>query len=741
MTTVTATARRYRTPVLVSLVVLVSVAAFALLSGRAVTSASLDPDNPDRAGAQALRRVLEQQGVDVVVVRSAAAFDQQAIDADTTVLVTSAGALGGSLAEQVRERSRPGTLVVAEPGPSVARALDTLEGTPSYIGNGLLAQCDDPLFAGLRIDGLQGTSYPSPQGCFPGDGGFLLAQPDRGLTLLGAPAILTNGAITDADNAAVALRLLGGHDRLVWYRPRPGGRRRRRSARRRRAGARLGRAGVVASRPGCAVGQVPPAATGTADREQDPQRLPPLVNLGRPAPGRGGAAAGRQLRGRIGPPGGGRRRGGGDLPLDPRRGRAGGASTVSSCPAASATRTASAPAPWRPRIRCCEVLLRGGRPAASPILGICNGCQVLVEAGLVPGIEPGAVEVALAANRVPGPARLLLRAGWAWRRSPRGRCAVRRRPGRLVPAAHGPRRGALHPRGPGVLRPAGATRATWPCATSAAWAGGAERQPQRLAARRGGPDQRRRQRAGHDAAPRAGGRSCAWCPRTCPTPGAGPAGPAAGRRGGSEAAGPGMLPAAPAGGAMLTGRSRCRPRRLPWRTTTMSQTTLLTSHKGVDLHAATAVRVMQRAPRGRRRACARLHRCELHTFWGEADGRRILDRLLEIGRFFNPNKHHYGHFETGRGRPPWLGDARRRARWRRPGPASCGAPTCDAGRRRRSSTTACWAAPAAGRRRGRGRRGLSRWARPVPCSPACSGAWCLRGDAARRRRVWPIAWR
>lgn len=37
-----------------------------------------------------------------------------------------------------------------------------------------------------------------------------------------------------------------------------------------------------------------------------------------------------------------------------------------------------------------------------PILGICNGCQVLVESGLVPGIEPGAVEVALAHNRFPG---------------------------------------------------------------------------------------------------------------------------------------------------------------------------------------------------------------------------------------------------------------------------------------------------------------------------------------------------
>ena len=37
-----------------------------------------------------------------------------------------------------------------------------------------------------------------------------------------------------------------------------------------------------------------------------------------------------------------------------------------------------------------------------PVLGICNGCQVLVEAGLVPGLQPGRVEVALAPNRQPG---------------------------------------------------------------------------------------------------------------------------------------------------------------------------------------------------------------------------------------------------------------------------------------------------------------------------------------------------
>jgi phosphoribosylformylglycinamidine synthase len=40
--------------------------------------------------------------------------------------------------------------------------------------------------------------------------------------------------------------------------------------------------------------------------------------------------------------------------------------------------------------------------AGRPVLGLCNGAQILVEAGLVPGIEAGTIEVALAANATPG---------------------------------------------------------------------------------------------------------------------------------------------------------------------------------------------------------------------------------------------------------------------------------------------------------------------------------------------------
>lgn len=80
--------------------------------------------------------------------------------------------------------------------------------------------------------------------------------------------------------------------------------------------------------------------------------------------------------------------------------------------------------------------------------------------------------------------------------------------------------------------------------------------------------------------------------------------------------------------------------------------TLLTSHKGVDLHAATARRVMQdRLTHGER--LADLRRCEFHVFGGAvpagAAPAPTLDALLATGRFHNPNKHRFGHFELASG--------------------------------------------------------------------------------------------
>jgi phosphoribosylformylglycinamidine synthase len=75
--------------------------------------------------------------------------------------------------------------------------------------------------------------------------------------------------------------------------------------------------------------------------------------------------------------------------------------------------------------------------AGAPVLGICNGAQILVESGLVPG--HGEVSLALAPNRMPGRDGYLAR--WVWCEIGDGPCVFTQAyaPGERVPlpVAHG----------------------------------------------------------------------------------------------------------------------------------------------------------------------------------------------------------------------------------------------------------------------------------------------------------------
>ena len=99
------------------------------------------------------------------------------------------------------------------------------------VGDGRDAACTDPTFEDLRVTVDTALAFPG-EGCFPGDVGALVAERD-GVTLFGPGQALTNDQVLRGDNAAAALRVLGGSDRLVWYVPerrRPRARRRRQPA-------------------------------------------------------------------------------------------------------------------------------------------------------------------------------------------------------------------------------------------------------------------------------------------------------------------------------------------------------------------------------------------------------------------------------------------------------------------------------------------------------------------------------
>lgn len=118
------------------------------------------------------------------------------------------------------------------------------------------------------------------------------------------------------------------------------------------------------------------------------------------------------------------------------------------------------------------------------------------------------------------------------------------------------------------------------------------------------------------------------------------------------------------------------------------QNTLLTSHKGVDLHAASALLVMKHRLEGGDRL-VNLLRCELHAYWDEAT---TMERVLNTGRYFNPNKHHYGHFLAGPRMAPGSGMMIAAvANFPRDGPANGPARISMASKMPMNSTTGSWA--------------------------------------------------
>jgi hypothetical protein len=210
--------RRYRPLLAVALAFVIAVVlAYVATPKDGESYAPYDPESPDPDGTRALVRVLEDHGVEVEIVRSSEALDDAAIEADTTVFVTGTDALGEDTASRLRSRTDDaGDLILAEPAPYVSAMLGipyAVAQTPERVEAG----CDDPRWEGLSIQADAVTAYDSGS-CFPHEGGAVFA-PAEGLTVWGAPQILTNDQILRADNAAVALRLLGESDHLVWYIP------------------------------------------------------------------------------------------------------------------------------------------------------------------------------------------------------------------------------------------------------------------------------------------------------------------------------------------------------------------------------------------------------------------------------------------------------------------------------------------------------------------------------------------
>ncbi len=215
--------RRHRSILVIVLGTLVALAVAVALGAPPTNSAAHDPQNPGATGAQALARVLADEGIEVDIVRSADALETRTLDRATTVLVTSPDNLGRSTASRLLTAAGESTVIVAGPGPGATEALG-IDAAPlgDPVSEPRPARCTDTGhgdLSGLAIQVDRADAFATTAGCFPAPSGWLLASASDRLVLLGAPGVLENDQILRADNAAVALRLLGQQPRVVWYVP------------------------------------------------------------------------------------------------------------------------------------------------------------------------------------------------------------------------------------------------------------------------------------------------------------------------------------------------------------------------------------------------------------------------------------------------------------------------------------------------------------------------------------------
>ena len=213
----------------VGVVCVVVVGATLLLTrGGAASGIALDPASPAPNGAKAVAEVLRSQGVDVIIPDG---YDEALAEAGEPGTTLAIDDPEGYLSDDrlTGLAGQTGDVVLLSPGflqlqalaPGVSATGTADSGTP------LDASCDLP--AAERA----GTISPGPtfalsdptdaESCFPAEtGGFGLLEIRDGsdtITVLGPSELLTNEAVVLHGNAALALGLLGGTDRLVWYLP------------------------------------------------------------------------------------------------------------------------------------------------------------------------------------------------------------------------------------------------------------------------------------------------------------------------------------------------------------------------------------------------------------------------------------------------------------------------------------------------------------------------------------------
>ena len=205
----------WRTSLVIALGILAALVTVSVLTRDTASFPDrLDPRNPGYDGAQAVARVLEDHGVDVRIARGEGDLLGEEVDAGTTVVVTNPEELGSSTLETLRGHAEDAGAIVVVGDNQVLGGQFGIDDASVPDGS-RPADCDEPLARGLVVHTNDGGGLDA-KGCFGAGGSSVLVRRDA-LWLMTDPTSFTNESVLESDNGALALRLLGQQDRLVWY--------------------------------------------------------------------------------------------------------------------------------------------------------------------------------------------------------------------------------------------------------------------------------------------------------------------------------------------------------------------------------------------------------------------------------------------------------------------------------------------------------------------------------------------
>lgn len=190
------------------------------------SSEPLDPASARGNGTRAVAQVLGQHGVRVRIVRRAAELEDVGVRGATVVLTRPQLLSAASLTRTMAAAEHARRLVIVDADAATVKALglpvagiEPVDAEPDSV-------CNVSWLTGLRLSFADVSYAVGADGatCFgEGGQGAVDILPARGrapeTVLLGSRAALTNTTITADDNAAIAVRLLGPADRLVWFAP------------------------------------------------------------------------------------------------------------------------------------------------------------------------------------------------------------------------------------------------------------------------------------------------------------------------------------------------------------------------------------------------------------------------------------------------------------------------------------------------------------------------------------------